>query len=125
VTLVVPSVIVRLTSTVVPALSVSDALLFEGAGSFTPAGAITVAVFVTLPPGAVTVAPIVNVTLPPNGSPGIGIPASTWATVGFAGQVAPPEAAHTTVVFVSPVAAGSLRIALFAPSGPALLTTTV
>ena len=125
VTLLVPLVIVRLRSTVVPALSVSDALLFAGVGSFTPAGAVTVAMFVTLPPAAVTVAPIVNVTLPPNGNAGMASPASTWATVGLAGQVAPPAAAHTTVVFVSPAAAGSVTIALFAASGPALLTTTV
>ena len=125
VTLLVPLVIVRLRSTVVPALSVSDALLFAGVGSFTPAGAVTVAMFVTLPPAAVTVAPIVSVTLPPNGSAGMASPASTWATVGLAGQVAPPAAAQTTVVFVSPAAAGSVTIALFAASGPALLTTTV
>ena len=124
-TLLVPLVIVRLRSTVVPALSVSDALLFAGVGSITPAGAVTVAMLVTVPPAAVTVAPIVNVTLPPNGNAGMASPASIWATVGFAGQVAPPAAVQTTVVFVSPAAAGSVRIAPFAASGPALLTTTV
>ena len=69
--------------------------------------------------------PIVSVTLPPNGNAGMASPASTWATVGLAGQVAPPAAVQTTVVFVSPAAAGSVTIAPFAASGPALLTTTV
>ena len=124
-TLFTPFVFVTLRSTVVPTPSVSAALLFAGVGSLTPAGAVTVTLFVTLPPAAVTVAAIVSVTLPPNGNAGMASPASTWPAVGLAGQVAPPAAVQITVVFVSPAAAGSVTIAPFAASGPALLTTTV
>src|SRR5688572_678891 len=93
-------------------VSVSEAVLLPGVGSVVPAGGATTAVLVTVPVVAVTVAVIVNVTVPPEGSVGITTPApSRRATVVDAGHTAPPVVpVHDAAVLLSPVAAGSVTM---------------
>jgi len=74
---VVPLVFVTLRSATALTVSVSVALLLAAVGSVVPLGVVTVAVFVTLPVMAVTVAPTVKVRLPPLGKVGIARPASS------------------------------------------------
>ena len=129
-TLVTPSVLVIARSAVSVTVSVSDAVLLPGAGSVTPAGAAIVATLVRVPvaPPA-TVAFTVNVTLPDAGNVGTTMPLpciSATVVLGGVGHAAPAEALpQVTPVAVRLAMAGSLKIAAFAPEGPALLTTIV
>ena len=106
------------------------ALLLPGFGSVTPAGAAILAVLAIVPvaPDA-TVAFTVNVTLPPDGSVGMTMPApciSATVVFGIVGHAAPPLALpQVTPVAFRFATAGSVKTAPLADDGPALLTTTV
>ena len=108
---------------------VSVALLSAGVGSLTPTGGAILATLATFPAAAVTEALTVNVTLPPEGKVGITIPApcmSATVVLAAVGQTALPVALpQVTAVAFNPLRAGSVKIALFAALGPALLTTMV
>lgn len=88
---------------------------------------VTLAVLVRVSPGLpVRVALMVNVTLPLTGIEGIVMPAPCMsATVGEAGQVAPPEAEQLTLLAVIPVTAGSLKTALLKVSFVVLVMVTI
>ena len=95
------------------------ALLFPG-GSFTPPGAVTVAVLVIVPL-PVTVAVTVNVAVPP-------LRRSTRALrfpLPLAGQAEPPVGAQVQVAPVSSAGNTSVTVAPTTPLGPALLATIV
>src|SRR2546430_17622020 len=97
----------------------SVALLFP-AGSFVPAGAVTVAVLLIVPVPA-TVAVTVNVAVPP-------LVRSTSAVtfpLPLAGQAEPAEAAQVHVGLVNCAGKMSLTVAPMTALGPALLATIV
>jgi len=92
------------------------ALLLPGVGSVTPAGAAILAVFPIVPVAPIaTVALTVNVTLPPDGSVGMTMPApciNATVVFGAAGHAAPPLALpQLTPVMFRFVAAGSVNTA--------------
>ena len=65
-----------------------------------------------------------KVICPPFGNVGISRPLCNCATVGEAGQTAPPVALHVgAVVQLNPVATGSVTIAPLADDGPLFFTT--
>jgi hypothetical protein len=101
-------------------------VLFPVDESVVPLGGSIVAVLVMLPLVAVTFAVTVKVTLPPLGKVGITIPApciSATVVLPTVGHAAPPPAPpQVTPVTLIPVATASLKTALFAGEGPALLT---
>jgi hypothetical protein len=100
-------------------------LLSERSGSLTPAGGDTFAVLVMEPTAVpLTVPAMVIVTLEPAGRLGMA-PLTTFpATVTLAGQVAPPLALPQVAVMPEILAGTvSLKIALLAALGPALLIT--
>jgi hypothetical protein len=99
-------------------------VLLFGVGSVVPGGVDTVATLVIVP--LVPAVPVrVKVTLPPLGNVGIAsVPACKAATVGLAGQTAPPEAdAHTRPVAVKLATNASPTVAPLAADGPLLVTT--
>src|SRR2546425_11462829 len=77
-------------------VSLSVAVLFP-AGSFTPAGAVTDAVFVIVPEPAVTVAVAMNVAVPPARRSMLAF----RLPLPLAGQLDPAEAAHVHVTPLS------------------------
>src|SRR6266550_7200218 len=102
-------------------VSLSVALLLPG-GSFRPAGAVTVAVFVIVPEAAVTVAVAVNVAVPPTSR----LMLAFRLPLPLAGQLDPAEAVRVQVTPLSCAGKTSLTVApVAAASGPALLTTIV
>jgi len=106
----------------------AELLLLPGVGSVVPAGVVTPATLEIVP--LAPAAPLsVKVTLPPEGSVGITIPAPcSNATVAFpaAGHTAPPLVGpQLTPVMLKPVTAGSVSTELFAALGPLLVTTIV
>jgi hypothetical protein len=114
------------TSVVIVVLA--ELLLLPGVGSVVPAGVVTPATLEIVP--LAPAAPLsVKVTLPPEGSVGITIPAPcSNATVVFpaAGHTAPPLAdPQATAVAVKFATAGSVTIAPPAGAGPAFETTSV
>jgi len=117
---VTPSVFVIARSAVgVMTVLLSVALLFP-TGSFTPAGAVTVAVLVMVP-APVAAAVTVNVAVPP-------LRRSTRALrfpLPLAGQLEPADAAHVHVTPESCAGKASVTVAPTTPLGPALLTTIV
>ena len=106
-------------------MSLSDALLLPGVGSVAPAGTATVAVLVTDPPVAVTVAVTAIWYVAPLASAGSAkVPPSSSATVGAVTHW-PGVTEHATAVLARPVAAGSARIAPAMADGPLLVTVMV
>src|SRR2546427_779315 len=97
----------------------SVALLFP-AGSFTPAGAVTVATLVIVPV-PVTVAVAVNVAVPPASRS----TAALRLPLPLAGQLEPADAAHVQVTPETWAGKLSVTVAPLATSGPALLATIV
>ena len=122
---VVPDLTICKSATGVMVVVAVLVLLF-GFESVTPAGAVTVAMLVIVPE-APAVPVKVSVMLPPLGNVGIAsVPACKAATVGPAGQTAPPEALlHVKVLAVNLATDGSLTVALLAAKGPLLVTTKV
>src|ERR671931_1350248 len=95
--------------------------LLSPAGSLTPAGAATDAVFVIVPELAVTVAVAVKVALPP-------LSRSMLAAIlplPLAGQLDPAEAAHVQVTPETCAGKLSVTVAPVTALGPALLATIV
>ena len=121
--MVSPSVLVIDTSAVGVRVSVSLAELFADEGSVTPAGAETVAVFVSEPVAVDATATItVYVTVEPLASVAvveIGIEPDADA------QLAPAVATHVHVPDVAPAGKASTTGALTAVEGPAFPTTMV
>ena len=103
--------------------------MLPGVGSVTPAGGLTVALLVTEPVVAVTLALTVKTTLPPAGRVGITIPApcnNGTVVLAAIGQAAKPVALpQVTLVTFSPATAGSVTTALLAALGPAFVTVRV
>src|SRR2546425_100546 len=95
------------------------ALLFS-AGTFTPAGAVTVATLVIVPV-PVTVAAAVNVAVPParRSTAALRLP------LPLAGQLEPAEAAHVHVTPLSWAGKLSVTVAPVTALGPALVATIV
>ena len=123
---VTPFVLVIAKSATGFTVSVSLAILSFVFGSVVPAGGSMVAVFVTLPEVAVTVAVTVNVTLPPLGNVGIITPGPCMAATVVAPQAAPPVAEpHVTLVTLRPATTGSIKNAPFAALGPLFVTRIV
>src|SRR5437879_3428513 len=98
----------------------SVALLFPG-GSFSPAGAVTVAVFVIGPEPAVTVAVAVNVAVPPLSR----LMLALRLPLPLAGQLDPADAAQVQVIPESWAGKLSVTVAPMTALGPALLATIV
>ena len=106
----------------------AELLLLPGVGSVVPAGVVTPATLEIVP--LAPAAPLsVKVTLPPEGSVGITIPApcsNAIVVLPTVGHAAPPVAEpQVTFVALSPATAGSVKTALSADDGPTLVTTTV
>ena len=120
-TLVTPSVFVIDRSAVGAIwVSLSVALLLPG-GSFSPAGAVTVAVFVIVPEAAVTVAVAVNVAVPPFRR----LTLALRLPLPLAGQLDPAEATHVQVTLATWAGKLSVTVAPVTALGPALLATIV
>jgi hypothetical protein len=121
---VLPSVLVIDRSASGSIVVVSVAALSPGSGSVTPAGAMTVAVFVATPAAEpATVPEIVKVTLSPTAR-------STSAArsplpFGGTGQLDPGSAAHVQVAPAICAGIGSVTVAPATADGPAFVTTTV
>src|SRR2546425_20401 len=98
----------------------SVALLFP-AGSFTPAGAVTVAVFTIGLAPPVTVAVAVNVAVPPASR----LMLALRLPLPLAGQLEPADAAHVQVTPETWPGKLSVTVAPVTALGPALLTTIV
>ncbi len=97
-------------------------------GLAVPTGGVTVAVLVTLPLVAVSVAEIVYVTAPPLASVAVVLSGPVPEAAPHAVVRVPlPGAltAHVHAPIVSPLGAGSVTTAFAASFGPLLLTTTV
>src|SRR5262245_47468826 len=107
-----------------PAALVSVALLFSGNRSATPAGGVTVAVFVNVPVVAAGTVPVtVNVAVVPTGSV---TSASMFPPPDVVPHCAPvPLAAHVQVKLTSGAGRASCTCALVTSDGPAFLTTMV
>jgi hypothetical protein len=120
--LVWPSVLVIERSAVGVIASVSVAELFPGVGSVTPAGAVTVAVFSSVP---VAVGDSVAVTVK------VATPLAARSTVAAmspapdTGQELPAEARHVQAAPVSPAGKSSVTATPMAALGPALAVTMV
>lgn len=103
-------------------------VLSDGSGSVTPIGVVTVVLLLIAPVlVGLTVPAIVNVALPPAGSVGTN-PLTTLApfTLTVAGHTAPPAAPEQLAVTpVMLVGTTSIKLALFAGLGPALLIVMV
>src|SRR5437016_3506073 len=118
--LVTPSVFVMLRSAVgVMTVLLSVAELFP-AGSFVPAGAVTVAVLLIVP-APLAVAAIVNVAVPPLSR----FTAAERLPEPLAGQLEPADAAQVHVTALSCAGKTSLTVAPTTALGPALLATIV
>ena len=115
---------IRISATAATGVLVVE-VLSDKSGSVTPVGGVILAVLVIAPLAApLTVPAIVIVTLPPAGKLGI-TPLTEFPTGDIpAGQAAPPVAfAQLAVMLVISVGTESLKLALFAALGPALLIT--
>ncbi len=103
-------------------VSVSVALLFAATGSVVPGGALTVAVFTSVPTAAAdSVAVTVKVAEPPTGRSTV----VAMSPLPLATQVAPPVAVHDQVAPLRTPGRVSATAALTTALGPALVTTTV
>jgi hypothetical protein len=119
-----PYLATRMSATAATGVLVVDVLSAKS-GSVTPAGGVILAVLVMAPFAVpLTVPAIVMETLPPAGKLGIN-PLTELPTGEMpAGQVAPPIAlAQLAVMPVTSLGTKSLKLALLAALGPALLMT--
>src|SRR5882762_4337159 len=103
----------------VTCVSLSVAELFP-AGSFTPAGAVTVATLMIVPV-PMTVAVAVKVAVPPASR----LTAALILPLPLAGQLDPADAAHVHVTPLSWAGKLSVTVAAATALGPALLATIV
>jgi hypothetical protein len=119
-----PYFAMRISATAATGVLIVDALSATS-GSVTPAGGVILAVFVMAPFAVpLTVPAIVMETLPPAGK--FGIKPVTKLPTGemLAGQVAPPIAFEQLAVMpLMSLGTASLKLALLAALGPALLMT--
>ena len=103
-------------------------MLSDGSGSVTPTGGVTLALLLMAPLlVGLTVPAIVKLALPPAGKTGIK-PLTTFApeTATLAGHTAPPEALEQLAdIALTSVGTESVKLALLAALGPALLIIIV
>ena len=104
-------------------VSMSVELLLPGAGSVTPAGAVTVAVLASVPVAFdATLATTVYVTAPPTGKSIVSLMLPLPLAVKPA---APPLPAAVKVALAIPAGSTSATLAPVTSLGPLLVTTTV